>query len=137
MVRPENLRSKLAALRRYVGLLETFRARSLDEIRADAYLRGALERYLFLAVQATIDLSEMLCALKELERPASMSRGFSILEAAGILPPDLSLSLQRMVGFRNALVHGYENLDYSIIEDVPRVRLGELEDFGRIVENAL
>jgi len=137
MVRPENLHSKLAALRRYIGLLETLRERSLDQVRADPFLQGALERYLFLAAQSAIDLAELLCALKGLGRVDSMSRGFRILEESGILPHELTTSMQKMVGFRNALVHGYENLDYQVIEDVLTVKLEELKRFGDLVEKAM
>lgn len=137
MVRPENLHSKLAALRRYLQLLETFQDRSLDEVRADPFLQGALERYLFLAAQSAIDLAELFCVLKGLGRVDSMSRGFAILEESGVLPHELAVSMQKMVGFRNALVHGYENLNYQVIEDVLSVRLDELKQFGNIVEAAI
>lgn len=133
-MRVENLQAKLASLRRTLALVRTFRDRSMDEIRADAYLQGALERYLFLAVQGAIDLAEMLCSLKGYGRAESMTQGFALLEAAGVIPTELAASLRQMVGFRNALVHGYEHLNYAIVEDALRVRVEDIEEFARRVD---
>jgi uncharacterized protein YutE (UPF0331/DUF86 family) len=76
MVRHENVRGKLAGLRRTLAMICTFRTHSIDAIRADAE-------------------------------------------------------------FRNALVHGYENLDYAIVEDAMRVRSEDIEEFARRVEGLL
>src|ERR1043165_5988248 len=108
MVRPENLTAKLSSLRRHLGLLRTFQTRSLDEIRSDPYLQGALERYLFLAAQSAIDLAEMVCLFKGLGPVTSMSEGFEALERAGLLPAPLSQSLQRMVWFREGPGYWYD-----------------------------
>mgnify|MGYP000131340429 CR=1 FL=1 len=137
MVRVENLEAKLASLRRTLALVRTFRGRAMDEIRADAYLRGALERYLFLAVQGAIDLAEMLCSLKGYGRAESMTQGFALLEAAGVIPGELAASLRQMVGLRNALVQGYEHLNYAIVEDALRVRVEDIEEFARLVDLTL
>lgn len=133
MVRHENIEAKLAALARYRQLLDRYRARPFAELRADPDLLGAAERYLFLAVQATIDLAEMTCRLQGLGRPESMAHGFELIRQAGAIPDGLADSLVRMIGFRNALVHGYENLDYGIVEDVLRNRLADLDRFAEIV----
>lgn len=137
MVRSENIATRLASLRRYLGLLHALRARPFSEIRADPLLQGGLERYLFLAAQASIDGAEMACVIKGFGRPESMTQGFALLEAAGVLPPALGESLRRMVGFRNALVHGYENLDYGIVEDALRVRIADIEEFAVLIERLL
>lgn len=134
MVRDENVRGKLASLRRTLAMIRTFRTHSIDAIRADAYLQGALERYLFLGVQGAIDLAEMICSLKGYGRAESMTQGCALLEAAGVIPADLAASLRQTVGFRNALVHGYENLNYAIVEDAMRVQIEDIEEFARRVE---
>lgn len=133
MVRHENIESKLAALRRYRELLDRYRARPFPELRADPDLLGATERYLFLAVQAAIDLAEMTCRLRDLGRPDSMAHGFELLRRNAVITDVLADSLIRMIGFRNALGHGYENLDYGIVEDVLRNRLADIDQFAEII----
>lgn len=66
-----------------------------------------------------------------------MTRGFALLEAAGVIPTDLADSLRQLVGFRNGLAHGYENLDSAIVEDAMRVRIEDIEEFARRVEGLL
>ena len=38
----------------------------------------------------------------------------------------------RMIGFRNILVHDYLQVDRSIVYDVLRHRLPDIEDIGRV-----
>ncbi len=38
----------------------------------------------------------------------------------------LADSLRRMVGFRNVLVHGYDEVDLGVVQDVMANRLGDL-----------
>jgi uncharacterized protein YutE (UPF0331/DUF86 family) len=136
MVRTENIETKLAALRQYLDKLERYRALPLDEILASQDLTGAAERYLYLACQAAIDAAEMFCKARKLGRMQSMSEGFQLLAASGLLPPELADSLVRMVGFGNALAHGYDRIDRSIFENVLRVRIDDLKLFLELMEEA-
>ena len=42
-----------------------------------------------------------------------------------------------MVSFRNYLAHGYEKLDYSVVEEVLKEHLGDLKTLGDIVERMI
>lgn len=137
MVREENLHSKIALLRRYLGKLERYRILPIDRIQADQDLQGATERYLFLAAQCAIDASEMYCKLKQLGKPESMSQIFDLLRESNVIDGDLASSLIRMVGFRNALSHGYEHLDYRIVSEVLQHRLHDLEALAGQLERSL
>jgi uncharacterized protein YutE (UPF0331/DUF86 family) len=137
MVRIENIYSKLSLLRKVLKKLERYRALPIDQIIADQDLQGATERYLFLASQCAIDASEMYCKLKSLGKVESMSQTFELLHEAGVIDQALCSSMIRMVGFRNALSHGYENLDYRIVDDVLRNKLSELERLAQCLERAV
>ncbi len=134
MVRIENIESKISTLREFLKKLSRYQSMSIEEIQGDQDLQGATERYLFLATQAAIDIAEMTCKVKKFKKAESMAEAFETLRSEGIIEDSLCESLVRMVGFRNALSHGYENLDYSIVEDVLKVRLKDLEDFAEIIE---
>lgn len=137
MVRIENIESKISSLRAYLKKLSRYQAMTIEDIIADQDLQGATERYLYLAAQATIDIAEMTCKLKKLKKPESMAEAFDLLCKASILERDMAEILMRMVGFRNALSHGYENLNYEIIADVLNKRLCDLENFASIIEQNL
>lgn len=137
MVRPENITARLAAYRRYRDLLDRYVGMAIETVRADDDLRGAMERYLYLAVQAVIDMADMLCRHEKLGAPESMSHSFTLLRESGRLRPELAESLIQMIGFRNALAHGYENLDYGIVGNVLKHRLTDLDAFAEFVERRI
>lgn len=47
-----------------------------------------------------------------------MAESFHILYETYIIPLELTQKLVQMTGFRNAIAHAYEDLDYSIVIDV-------------------
>jgi len=61
------LRERLALAMNYVGLLEKLSSR-VSNVSAldDPVLRGAVERYLHLAVEALIDVGMRLCSILQL-----------------------------------------------------------------------
>ena len=137
MVRAENIESKIGALRAHLKLLERYKHLSIQEIQSSQDLKGATERYLFLATQCSIDLAEMACKFKGLGKPGSMGQSFELLCDHSLIDKSLYSSLIRMVGFRNALSHGYENLNYAVVEDVLKNRLADLEQFIAKIEKAI
>jgi uncharacterized protein YutE (UPF0331/DUF86 family) len=112
------IENKVSSTRKYLSILERYEKYSQEEIESNLDIRGAIERYLYLAVQSTIDLAESMIAYRKLRKPTTMAESFHILHEAGIIPQDSVQSLVQMTGFRNAIAHAYEDLDYSIVFDV-------------------
>ena len=110
-------------------ILERYKRYSQDEIVNDIDKKGAVERYLYLAVQASIDLAESVIAYKNLRRPSTMSDSFYILQEGGIISIELTEKMVKMTGFRNIIAHDYEKLNYAIVYDVLQNRLPDIEDF--------
>lgn len=50
---------------------------------------------------------------------------------------DLGERLAKMAGFRNVLVHGYDDVDLAVVEDLVRHRLGDLLEFVATVQKRL
>lgn len=81
------------------------------------------------AVQVSIDLAAHVIADEGLGLPSELKENFLILEKSGIITPDLSKKLQKMVGFRNIAVHDYKSIDVDVLKIVLTDRLCDLEDF--------
>ena len=56
-----------------------------------------------------------------------------MLSENGVIPPQRLEEFQRMAGFRNLLVHRYEQVDDEVVYGVFRKRLGPYEEFARYV----
>ena len=123
------IENKISSVRKYLTILQRYRTYSQKEISDDIDRRGAVERYLYLAIQATIDLAEAVISFKNLRKPSTMSESFHILHEAEIVPLDLTEQLVKMTGFRNVIAHDYEKLNYDIVYGVLKNRLVNIESF--------
>lgn len=132
MTRRAVIENKVSAAQKYLALLRGYQRRSRNEIEHEATIRGAVERYLYLAIQATIDLAEAIISYRELRKPTTMGETFTILNEAKIVPAPLAEKLIKMTGFRNVIAHDYEKINYDIVYDVLMRRLGDIEEFLRI-----
>jgi len=124
------LRERLALVANYVGILENLRSRVSDiESLRDPILRGAVERYLHLAVEALIDVSARLCSILRLRRPETYRDIARVLGEAGVLSYEDAKRLELWIGFRNILVHGYARIDPNRLLQALR-EAGELREIA-------
>lgn len=126
------IENKISAIRQYLKLLEPYKNYPKEKIEQDAQIRGALERYLYLATQAVIDLAEAAIAFKKLRKPTTLSESFYILNEEGLISNELSEKLVRMVGFRNTIAHDYQRINYDVVFDVLHNRLKDIEEFVEV-----
>lgn len=103
--------SKLELLKKYARILRSYRKYALKEIEADDTLRGALERYMELALECVIDIGEMVISAEKLRKPERYREIIEILGEGGILPKEFSRRFAPALGLRNILVHMYEDVN--------------------------
>ncbi len=129
MSNQEVLENKISFIKQQLNFLEEFRAMSYEEFKNNSTKRAAVERYLYLVVQASIDLAEAMVAYKKLRKPTTMREGIEILGEANILPQNFVEKFIKMVGFRNILAHDYGIVDAKIVYSVLTTNLSEIEEF--------
>jgi len=122
------IEAKISHIQKYLKLLGRYKGFSQKEIQENPDLKGAVERYLYLAVQATLDLGEAVIAFKEFRRPGTYTDVFYILEEENFIPKTLSEKLVNMTKFRNVLAHDYEKVDFGIVYDALKNRLMDIEE---------
>lgn len=125
---------KISKLKGYLKILEKKKGISKEEIHQDEILRGAVERYLYLAADTAISIAEMVIVRKGLRVSSTYSESIDILGEAGILPNKFAFEFARMAGFRNILAHEYENTDYSIIVDAINNKIADFYKFIEFIE---
>lgn len=127
------IENKISSARKYLTILKRYKNMSIEKIKGDTDIRGAVERYLYLETQATINLAEAVIAYNYFRKPTTMSEAFSILNEEKIIPGKLTEKLIRMVGFRNILAHDYEDIDYDIVYEVLQKGLHDVESFLKTI----
>jgi len=131
------LENKISAARKYLNILKEYRHLPIKEIINNLDKKGATERYLYLASQATIDLADAVVAYKKFRKPTTMSEAFHILEENKIIGQALTRRMVGMVGFRNVVTHDYEKIDYEIVEKVLKSGLDDIVKFIEIIEEKM
>ena len=87
------------------------------------------------AAEQAIDLANHIIRKRKLGLPKQSRESFEILAEAKIIPDDLANRLKGMVGFRNIVVHEYQEMDIKIMIDVIEHHLDDLIVFtNRIME---
>lgn len=102
-----------------------------EQIHADLREERFVVHTLQLACQAAIDLASHVVSDRALGEPQTNRELFVLLERAGLIDTKLSSSLARLAGFRNVIVHGYERVSLTVVEDIVRHRLIDLENFAQ------
>ena len=126
MVRREVIRKRLQRLEEYLQVLETLAGYSESEFLASPERYGSAERFLQLAIEATIDIGNHIVADLQLGQ-VEVSRDVAYLLAdAGKISPELRERWIRMIGFRNILVHDYLDIDRHIVYEVLQNHLDDL-----------
>jgi uncharacterized protein YutE (UPF0331/DUF86 family) len=92
-----------------------------DHLRQDA-IAANLQR----AAEQVIDMANHIIRKRKLGLPKESGESFELLARAGVIPQDLADKLQGMVGFRNIMVHQYQEIDIKIMVDVIEHHLDDL-----------
>jgi uncharacterized protein YutE (UPF0331/DUF86 family) len=100
-----------------------------DRLDTDIRERRFVERTLQVAIQAALDVASHIVSERRLGEPATNRELFTLLERDGWVPSELRARLADMAGFRNVIVHGYDDVDLDVVRDVLKNHLVDLERF--------
>jgi uncharacterized protein YutE (UPF0331/DUF86 family) len=124
---------KIAAIERGVARArEEFAAAGAD-FRHDFTRQDAAILNILRSCEQAIDLANILIRERRLGVPQSSRDSFSLLANAKLIAPELSISLQRMIGFRNIAVHQYQAIELAIVEAIVQRDLDDLLALTRTI----
>jgi uncharacterized protein YutE (UPF0331/DUF86 family) len=137
MVRPEVIRKRLNKIDEYLIVLRRLQRYERDEFLSDPERYGSAERFLHLAIEALLDIGNHVIADEGLGVVDWYSDVPRIFMEKGLISPELSKKWIRMIGFRNTLVHGYIDIDRTIVYEVLQNGLGDIEELKRVFAHHL
>jgi uncharacterized protein YutE (UPF0331/DUF86 family) len=124
-------------LEEYVAILKGYQHHDVEDLMRDHTLRGAVERYIEVALECMIDIGEMIISKEKLKRPDTYRDVFLLLGEHGILPDDFAKDLAPAAGFRNVLVHMYAKIDIDRLYYYLENNLEDIERFGEYIARYL
>lgn len=135
MTDPELILKKLARVETCVQDLR--RLADASALERDIRERRWVEHTLQIAIQAAIDAAAHIVADERLGEARTQRELFDLPASAGWLPLERLERLRRMCGFRNILVHGYDDVDLGVVRDVLAHGLDDLLEFVRFLRGRL
>lgn len=136
-LQPEGIKKiypKLESLKSYILILNQLKNITLDEIEKDAIKRGAIERYLQLAIESCIDIAELIISDQRLPSPSTAKETIEILGKEKIIDEEFSRRFSKAASFRNILIHDYLKIDYK---ELLRNLKENLKDFDNFIKEIL
>jgi len=118
MIDKEFLKEKLNLITRDLERLKIFSDFTISQIAEDFIKYAALKNILMEIIGRAIDINEHLIsemAQPQMEAPKTYRDTFLLLGDLNILQKDFAGEVSKSAGFRNAIVHEYNNLDENII----------------------
>ena len=109
--------------------------RATVEIKDDAFLMSIYELNLQRAIQACIDLSNIVLAKEGLGLPNTYKQGFQLLNKFHVVENQLTEKMCAMAGFRNISVHDYSDIKPEIVKFIVKNNLIDFEKFYEIILN--
>ena len=84
------IENRISLIKKYLKILKRYQKFSREQIEKDVDIRGMVERYLYLGIQASIDLGGAIISLKNFRNPTTLSENFYILEEEKIISKKLA-----------------------------------------------
>lgn len=131
MVDANVLMARLAKLEEYVGILGELQRYSQSEFLASPERYGSAERFLQLAIECVNDMGNHIVADESLGVVDWKTDIPARLLEHGFIDQDLNDEWVKMIGFRNALVHDYVDVDREIVFRVLQSKLSVFEAIKR------
>jgi len=107
--------------------------RIAHDIREERFVAYTLQ----IAIQAALDIASHIVSDARLGEPRTNQELFALLQRHHWLSSALTDTMRQMVGFRNIVVHGYQNVDSEIMRDIVEHRLDDLLAFTSVIKSRL
>ncbi len=126
----ERVMQKIAFIREQLGDIKTLTsAKNRSEILNDKILVKGLKYSLQTAIEAMIDIAFHIAAKKYNYAPEETRDAFRILRKNEVIGEEEFKTFSAMVGFRNRMVHLYQNVSDERVYEFSTTELNDFEVF--------
>ena len=129
---------KLESLRRCIQRVESRLPADLDALLNDLDAQDIVSLNLTRAVQLCVDIaSHWLAEHTEVSAPKTMGQAFEALARAQVIDSELATRMRKSVGFRNVMVHNYDDVNWEIVYAICSKHLDDFKSFARVFSSLI
>jgi uncharacterized protein YutE (UPF0331/DUF86 family) len=129
----------ITQLEEYIDRLKELQKYSWQKFKNDWQVEYSISRGLQLVIECSIDLGKEIITGNKFKKPRFYKEVFIILRQQKVISYELSEEMERLVEFRNRLVHEYLYLDpkeiYNILKNDLKYFEGFLEEIGKYIKS--
>ena len=125
------INNKIESLMRCVERIRTHIPSSVEELESDFDMQDIIILNLERAVQICVDVANHIISGFNESVPQTMALSFDALAKKNVIPQELAKNLSHAVGFRNIVVHQYENISWQIVYAIVTKNLSDFSDFAK------
>lgn len=130
----ERMLIKISYIREQVfGIRKLLAEQSKEEILADPWLVRGLKYALQTSVEAMVDIAYHISAKEYNHAPSEARDAIKVLVDNGLVSRKDLPVYGAMIGFRNRVVHGYQEVTPERVYEIAEQELGDFETFIRQV----
>ena len=126
---------KISRVRNNLSRLREKEKISLKSFKENLDIQDIVLHNLQLAIQGCIDIGSHIISDEGWGIAGSLSEIFYILQEKGVIRGDLTEKMVSVVGFRNILIHEYDEINLNIVHDILQNHLIDIDEFLLSVVN--
>jgi len=124
---------KISELETYQKQIEEFSDITIQEYKSDWKLQRIIERTLQMMIETCADIAHHIISDKDMRPPTSYADTFNVLLENNIIEPELYAIMDKMIKFRNIVVHRYEDVDTEIVVTIIKKHIGDFKNFEEAI----
>jgi uncharacterized protein YutE (UPF0331/DUF86 family) len=129
---------KLESLRRCIQRVELKLPDSVETLLTDLDAQDIVSLNLTRAVQMSVDIaSHWLAGHSESTAPKTMGQAFDALANSGVIEHELAIRMRKSVGFRNVMVHNYDDVNWEIVFSICQYHLSDFRAFAKVFSDLI
>ena len=135
MVNKSVILRKVSLIRHNLSRLKDKENVSLESLKNDLDIQDIVLHNLQLAIQGCIDIGSHVISDEGWGVAGSLNEIFYILQNKGVIKAEMVEKMISMVGFRNILVHEYENINFDIVYNILHRHLKDINEYLLVIVN--
>lgn len=116
---------KISELEKHLEELSEFRDITVDIYSRDWKIQRIIERTLQIMIEICVDIANHIISDEGFRVPINYSDTFKVLYEEEIIDKALLETMEKMVRFRNIIVHNYDKIDPEIVINIIRKNLND------------
>jgi len=124
-------------MKKYLDFLRSHKSITKEELEENYELKSAIERNFHLALESALDIGEIIISAENFEKPEDYRSVILILGKRKIIPKVFGERFADAAGFRNVLVHAYEDIDLDKVHAYLQNNLEDINEFAKYIVSYL